>query len=78
MRALVLINPNNPLGDIYPAQLLKECLEFAHRFEPWHYLFGIQFSIMQYSDEEKLPLLPLVLCSCSEEVACMDLSLASV
>lgn len=32
VRALILINPHNPLGDIYPAQLLTECLEFAHRF----------------------------------------------
>lgn len=78
MRVLVLINPNNPLGDIYPEQLLKDCLEFAHRFEPWHYLFGIQFSIMQYSNEEKSPLLSAVLCACSEEVACRDLSLAFV
>ncbi|XP_058039369.1 1-aminocyclopropane-1-carboxylate synthase-like protein 1 [Ahaetulla prasina] len=33
VRALILINPHNPLGDIYPAQLLTECLEFAHRYE---------------------------------------------
>ncbi|NXU55938.1 1A1L1 protein, partial [Turnix velox] len=32
VRALILINPHNPLGDIYPEQLLKECLEFAHRY----------------------------------------------
>ncbi|MGH0142184.1 UNVERIFIED_CONTAM: hypothetical protein FKN15_052238 [Acipenser sinensis] len=31
VRALILINPHNPLGDIYPAHLLKECLDFAHR-----------------------------------------------
>jgi len=78
VRVLVLINPNNPLGDIYPAQLLKECLEFAHRFEPWRYLRGVQFSIMQCSDEEKPPLLSPVLCGCSEEVACRGLSLAFV
>ncbi|RXM32271.1 1-aminocyclopropane-1-carboxylate synthase-like protein 1, partial [Acipenser ruthenus] len=32
VRALILINPHNPLGDIYPAHLLKECLDFAHRY----------------------------------------------
>ncbi|MEE6466611.1 hypothetical protein FKM82_007009 [Ascaphus truei] len=32
IRALILINPQNPLGEIYPAQLLKECLEFGHRY----------------------------------------------
>ncbi|XP_069504543.1 1-aminocyclopropane-1-carboxylate synthase-like protein 1 isoform X2 [Ambystoma mexicanum] len=31
VRALILINPHNPLGDIYPAKLLKECLYFGHR-----------------------------------------------
>ncbi|KAM7123893.1 LOW QUALITY PROTEIN: 1-aminocyclopropane-1-carboxylate synthase-like protein 1 [Ciconia maguari] len=33
VRALILTKPHNPLGDIYSAQLLKECLEFAHRYE---------------------------------------------
>ncbi|XP_029442909.1 1-aminocyclopropane-1-carboxylate synthase-like protein 1 [Rhinatrema bivittatum] len=33
VRALILINPHNPLGDIYPAHLLKECLEFAYRYK---------------------------------------------
>ncbi|XP_069067742.1 1-aminocyclopropane-1-carboxylate synthase-like protein 1 [Pleurodeles waltl] len=33
VRALILINPHNPLGDTYPAQLLKECLYFGHRHE---------------------------------------------
>ncbi|XP_041104814.1 1-aminocyclopropane-1-carboxylate synthase-like protein 1 isoform X3 [Polyodon spathula] len=32
VRALILINPHNPLGDIYPAHLLKECLDFAYRY----------------------------------------------
>ncbi|XP_075067940.1 1-aminocyclopropane-1-carboxylate synthase-like protein 1 isoform X2 [Mixophyes fleayi] len=32
IRALILINPQNPLGEIYSTQLLKECLEFASRY----------------------------------------------
>ncbi|XP_037240959.1 1-aminocyclopropane-1-carboxylate synthase-like protein 1 isoform X3 [Falco rusticolus] len=43
VRALILINPRNPLGDIYPAQLLKECLEFAHSLpdpERTHFMWG--------------------------------------
>ncbi|MGH0156249.1 UNVERIFIED_CONTAM: hypothetical protein FKN15_061974 [Acipenser sinensis] len=43
VRALILINPHNPLGDIYPAHLLKECLDFAHSLpdpERTHIIWG--------------------------------------
>nr|XP_032804892.1 1-aminocyclopropane-1-carboxylate synthase-like protein 1 [Petromyzon marinus]XP_032804894.1 1-aminocyclopropane-1-carboxylate synthase-like protein 1 [Petromyzon marinus]XP_032804895.1 1-aminocyclopropane-1-carboxylate synthase-like protein 1 [Petromyzon marinus]XP_032804896.1 1-aminocyclopropane-1-carboxylate synthase-like protein 1 [Petromyzon marinus]XP_032804897.1 1-aminocyclopropane-1-carboxylate synthase-like protein 1 [Petromyzon marinus]XP_032804898.1 1-aminocyclopropane-1-carboxyl len=33
IRAVILINPNNPLGDIYPADALLSYLEFAKRHE---------------------------------------------
>ncbi|KAM9308067.1 1-aminocyclopropane-1-carboxylate synthase-like protein 1 [Gastrophryne carolinensis] len=33
VKAMILINPHNPLGDAYAADLLLECLEFAHRHE---------------------------------------------
>ncbi|XP_070568307.1 1-aminocyclopropane-1-carboxylate synthase-like protein 1 [Ptychodera flava] len=31
VRGLFLINPHNPLGDIYPAEVIMDCLHFAHR-----------------------------------------------
>ncbi|XP_048806787.1 1-aminocyclopropane-1-carboxylate synthase-like protein 1 isoform X3 [Lagopus muta] len=49
VRALVLINPNNPLGNIYPAQLLKECLEFAHRHE-LHVIMDEIYMLSVYDD----------------------------
>uniref|UniRef100_A0A8C9EYZ0 Aminotransferase class I/classII large domain-containing protein n=1 Tax=Pavo cristatus TaxID=9049 RepID=A0A8C9EYZ0_PAVCR len=49
VRVLVLINPNNPLGDIYPAQLLKECLEFAHRHE-LHVIMDEIYMLSVYDD----------------------------
>ncbi|XP_043923612.1 1-aminocyclopropane-1-carboxylate synthase-like protein 1 [Protopterus annectens] len=33
VRALVLLNPNNPLGTIYSQELLLGCLQFAHRLK---------------------------------------------
>uniref|UniRef100_A0A8B9NG63 Aminotransferase class I/classII large domain-containing protein n=1 Tax=Accipiter nisus TaxID=211598 RepID=A0A8B9NG63_9AVES len=48
VRALILINPHNPLGDIYPAQLLKECLEFAHRI----YSSGIRVGVLYTRNNE--------------------------
>ncbi|XP_056374988.1 1-aminocyclopropane-1-carboxylate synthase-like protein 1 isoform X2 [Hyla sarda] len=32
IKALILTNPQNPLGNVYSPHLLKECLEFANRF----------------------------------------------
>ncbi|XP_073438124.1 1-aminocyclopropane-1-carboxylate synthase-like protein 1 isoform X2 [Dendrobates tinctorius] len=32
VKALILINPQNPLGEVYSPHLLKECLEFASRY----------------------------------------------
>ncbi|OXB53719.1 hypothetical protein ASZ78_011566 [Callipepla squamata] len=49
VRILVLINPNNPVGDIYPAQLLKECLEFAHRHE-LHVIMDEIYMLSVYDD----------------------------
>ncbi|XP_062423593.1 1-aminocyclopropane-1-carboxylate synthase-like protein 1 [Rhea pennata] len=49
VRALILINPHNPLGDIYPAQLLKECLEFAHRYE-LHVIVDEIYMLSVYGD----------------------------
>ncbi|XP_037240957.1 1-aminocyclopropane-1-carboxylate synthase-like protein 1 isoform X1 [Falco rusticolus] len=49
VRALILINPRNPLGDIYPAQLLKECLEFAHRYE-LHVIMDEIYMLSVYDD----------------------------
>ncbi|XP_075683823.1 1-aminocyclopropane-1-carboxylate synthase-like protein 1 [Rhinoderma darwinii] len=31
--ALILTNPQNPLGEVYPLHLIKECLEFASRYK---------------------------------------------
>ncbi|XP_070553625.1 probable inactive 1-aminocyclopropane-1-carboxylate synthase-like protein 2 isoform X2 [Ptychodera flava] len=33
VRGLILINPHNPLGDIYSKELLMDCLHFAKRHE---------------------------------------------
>ncbi|KAL7976556.1 hypothetical protein Chor_008505 [Crotalus horridus] len=49
VRALILINPHNPLGDIYPAELLKECLEFAHRYE-LHVIMDEIYMLSVYGD----------------------------
>ncbi|XP_060104472.1 1-aminocyclopropane-1-carboxylate synthase-like protein 1 [Heteronotia binoei] len=49
VRALILINPHNPLGDIYPAQLLKECLEFAHRYK-LHIIMDEIYMLSVYGD----------------------------
>ncbi|XP_020640776.2 1-aminocyclopropane-1-carboxylate synthase-like protein 1 isoform X1 [Pogona vitticeps] len=49
VRALILINPHNPLGDIYPAQLLKECLEFAHRYK-LHVVMDEIYMLSVYDD----------------------------
>ncbi|XP_054847323.1 1-aminocyclopropane-1-carboxylate synthase-like protein 1 [Eublepharis macularius] len=49
VRALILINPHNPLGDIYPAQLLKECLEFAHRYK-LHVIMDEIYMLSVYGD----------------------------
>ncbi|CAM5093761.1 unnamed protein product [Eretmochelys imbricata] len=49
VRALILINPHNPLGDIYPAQLLKECLEFAHRYQ-LHVIIDEIYMLSVYDD----------------------------
>ncbi|XP_015264128.1 PREDICTED: 1-aminocyclopropane-1-carboxylate synthase-like protein 1 [Gekko japonicus] len=49
VRALILINPHNPLGDIYPAQLLKECLEFAHRYQ-LHIIMDEIYMLSVYGD----------------------------
>ncbi|NXG27057.1 1A1L1 protein, partial [Dromaius novaehollandiae] len=49
VRALILINPHNPLGDIYPAQLLKECLEFAHRYD-LHVIVDEIYMLSVYGD----------------------------
>uniref|UniRef100_A0A8D0BXF7 Aminotransferase class I/classII large domain-containing protein n=1 Tax=Salvator merianae TaxID=96440 RepID=A0A8D0BXF7_SALMN len=49
VRALILINPHNPLGDIYPAQLLKECLEFAHR-HTLHVIMDEIYMLSVYDD----------------------------
>uniref|UniRef100_A0A8B9BVB8 Aminotransferase class I/classII large domain-containing protein n=1 Tax=Anser brachyrhynchus TaxID=132585 RepID=A0A8B9BVB8_9AVES len=48
-KSLILINPHNPLGDIYPAQLLKECLEFAHRYE-LHVIMDEIYMLSVYGD----------------------------
>ncbi|XP_073533459.1 1-aminocyclopropane-1-carboxylate synthase-like protein 1 isoform X2 [Phyllobates terribilis] len=32
VKVLILINPQNPLGEVYSPYLLKECLEFASRY----------------------------------------------
>ncbi|XP_077994771.1 1-aminocyclopropane-1-carboxylate synthase-like protein 1 isoform X2 [Glandiceps talaboti] len=31
VRGIFLINPHNPTGEIYTAELLRDCLDFAHR-----------------------------------------------
>ncbi|NWX97043.1 1A1L1 protein, partial [Nothoprocta ornata] len=49
VRALILINPHNPLGDIYPAQLLRDCLEFAHRHE-LHVIMDEIYMLSVYGD----------------------------
>ncbi|NWI19493.1 1A1L1 protein, partial [Crypturellus soui] len=49
VRALILINPHNPLGGIYPAQLLKECLRFAHRHE-LHVIMDEIYMLSVYGD----------------------------
>ncbi|XP_053116848.1 1-aminocyclopropane-1-carboxylate synthase-like protein 1 isoform X2 [Hemicordylus capensis] len=49
VRALILINPHNPLGDIYPAKLLKECLEFAHRYK-LHVIMDEIYMLSVYDD----------------------------
>uniref|UniRef100_H3ASI1 Aminotransferase class I/classII large domain-containing protein n=1 Tax=Latimeria chalumnae TaxID=7897 RepID=H3ASI1_LATCH len=49
VRALILINPHNPLGDIYPAQLLKECLDFAHRYK-LHVIVDEIYMLSVYDD----------------------------
>uniref|UniRef100_A0A670JNS0 Aminotransferase class I/classII large domain-containing protein n=1 Tax=Podarcis muralis TaxID=64176 RepID=A0A670JNS0_PODMU len=49
VRALILINPHNPLGDIYPAQLLKECLDFAHRHK-LHVIMDEIYMLSVYGD----------------------------
>ncbi|NWX75009.1 1A1L1 protein, partial [Alca torda] len=49
VRALILINAHNPLGNIYPAQLLKGCLEFAHRYE-LHVLMDEIYMLSVYDD----------------------------
>ncbi|XP_077980128.1 1-aminocyclopropane-1-carboxylate synthase-like protein 1 [Glandiceps talaboti] len=33
VRALFLMNPNNPLGTVYSGELLRDCLNFAHRHQ---------------------------------------------
>nr|XP_015213609.1 PREDICTED: probable inactive 1-aminocyclopropane-1-carboxylate synthase-like protein 2 isoform X3 [Lepisosteus oculatus] len=33
VRGLILTNPHNPLGVVYPAEVLMDCLEFAHRYK---------------------------------------------
>ncbi|XP_068091375.1 1-aminocyclopropane-1-carboxylate synthase-like protein 1 [Hyperolius riggenbachi] len=32
IKALILTNPQNPLGEVYSAEVLEECLEFGHRY----------------------------------------------
>ncbi|NWT44948.1 1A1L1 protein, partial [Chroicocephalus maculipennis] len=49
VRAVILINPHNPLGNVYPAQLLKECLEFAHRYE-LHVIMDEIYMLSVYDD----------------------------
>uniref|UniRef100_A0A4W3JJJ9 1-aminocyclopropane-1-carboxylate synthase-like protein 1 n=1 Tax=Callorhinchus milii TaxID=7868 RepID=A0A4W3JJJ9_CALMI len=49
VRALILINPHNPLGDIYPAHLLKECLDFAHRHK-LHVIVDEIYMLSVYDD----------------------------
>ncbi|NXA31865.1 1A1L1 protein, partial [Eudromia elegans] len=49
VRSLILINPHNPLGDVYPAQLLKECLDFAHRHE-LHVIMDEIYMLSVYGD----------------------------
>nr|XP_016849818.1 PREDICTED: 1-aminocyclopropane-1-carboxylate synthase-like protein 1 isoform X2 [Anolis carolinensis] len=58
VRALILINPHNPLGDIYPAQLLKECLEFAHRYE-LHVIMDEIYMLSIYGDSTFTSILSL-------------------
>ncbi|XP_038653101.1 1-aminocyclopropane-1-carboxylate synthase-like protein 1 isoform X2 [Scyliorhinus canicula] len=49
IRALILINPHNPLGDIYPEQLLKDCLDFAHRHK-LHVIMDEIYMLSVYDD----------------------------
>ncbi|XP_072365607.1 1-aminocyclopropane-1-carboxylate synthase-like protein 1 isoform X2 [Scyliorhinus torazame] len=49
VRALILINPHNPLGDIYPEQLLKDCLDFAHRHQ-LHVIMDEIYMLSVYDD----------------------------
>uniref|UniRef100_UPI00398E9F17 1-aminocyclopropane-1-carboxylate synthase-like protein 1 n=1 Tax=Pristiophorus japonicus TaxID=55135 RepID=UPI00398E9F17 len=49
VRALILINPHNPLGDIYPEQLLKDCLDFAHRHK-LHVIMDEIYMLSVYDD----------------------------
>nr|XP_033787036.1 1-aminocyclopropane-1-carboxylate synthase-like protein 1 isoform X1 [Geotrypetes seraphini] len=51
IRALILINPHNPLGDIYPAHLLKECLEFAHRYK-LHVIMDEIYMLSVYAEDK--------------------------
>ncbi|KAH0627460.1 hypothetical protein JD844_003187 [Phrynosoma platyrhinos] len=58
VRALILINPHNPLGDIYPEQLLKECLEFAHRYK-LHVIMDEIYMLSIYDDSTFTSILSL-------------------
>ncbi|XP_032904227.1 1-aminocyclopropane-1-carboxylate synthase-like protein 1 [Amblyraja radiata] len=49
VRALILINPHNPLGDIYPEQLLKDCLDFAHRHK-LHVIMDEIYMLSRFED----------------------------
>ncbi|NWU98293.1 1A1L1 protein, partial [Upupa epops] len=49
VRALILINPHNPLGDVYPAELLTQCLQFAHR-HALHVIMDEMYMLSIYDD----------------------------
>lgn len=66
-RAIVLINPNNPTGAVYPREVLERIVDIARRHGLMIMADEIYDSII-YDDAEFVPVAPL----CGEDVPCMS------
>ncbi|XP_077994973.1 1-aminocyclopropane-1-carboxylate synthase-like protein 1 [Glandiceps talaboti] len=52
VRVLFLMNPHNPLGDVYSEQLLKDCLQFAKRHK-LHVILDEIYMFSVFQDDTK-------------------------
>ena len=54
IRALVITNPNNPLGQCYPPEVMRECLQFCQAHD-LHLISDEVYAISTFKSSSPLP-----------------------